>query len=174
MYYFRHLNTNHLFIDLNGKDFEPELEQKIRVQFTTKDIITVFIHDDEGNLYPVKKSGTLRRTIFDLLSSSVWDRFIVDGEAIEGIANEDGEIVSPSVALFPHITPKEKPRPYAFLANTLADNRLPLFNEEHVIKKQTAGEYTHIYYRINHLLYHICFNSFEKTITAYEIFSKIS
>lgn len=171
MYYFRYSNMNHLYIDISVKPFTNE-DYKIRIEFTPKNILSIFFHDENGNLFPIKKNSDLRKKIFRDLEDGIWENFLIDGEPIEGLSNEDEEIVSPLMVLSTPKIIKKKENTFNKYFPLLLNMGLPFFDDDDVIKKHTHGEYLHIYYRKNDTIYHLCINTFENIIITYEVFSK--
>lgn len=170
MFYFRLQGENHLYIDVPGQSFDKDIEGKIRVAFTQKDIFSVSYQDMDGNLYPFKKTHAVRKAVGAALLASEWDKFEVDGVMIDGLANEDGEIVSPELVLLPRAI--KKTNPYERFFPELGKIGFPAFTEEDIIKKQTHQELLHIYYRKEFVIYHIVYDQIEDNITIYERFLK--
>lgn len=173
MYYFKFYDENLISIDVEAKPLDPQLDSKIRISFDPKHVLTVGIYDIDGNIIPVKKNAELRKTIFNSLQNKEWEKFLIDGTAIQGIINEEEEFVEPIYALYPGQRKREKINPYNKWTNALFDKGLPpIEGEEQIIFKKRTEQYLHVYYRQEIKIIHVCFDEFENTVVNYEVFLK--
>lgn len=173
MNYFKHNEDNFLYIDIYGNHFDSNLEYKLRISFDPKHILIVYIHDFDDNLIPVKKSSSLRKSIFNALLNKEWDKFIIDSTPIDGISNEEGELVEPLYALFPEKRKAMKINPYAKWNSLLIEKGLGTINDDsEIILRKKLNQELHIYYRKDSIIFHVCFDELDFTIVHYEIFSK--
>lgn len=174
MYYFKVNGVNVLNLNIQATPFEPSIEEKIQLQITTKGGIDIFIVNYDGDKYPVKKSSALKKKIIDALLNKNWDLFQNNGDFLEGIANEDGELVAPELLFVSPKIEKIKKQSFSYLNKILLENNLPQIFDEDILKKQKLSEYLHIYYRVNNSIYHICINEYDNSLVTYEVFGKLN
>jgi hypothetical protein len=173
MYYFKYGEEELKNITIEPQYLDKNIEGKIHIAFDPKNVLNIGIYDLDDNLIPVKKSSPLRKLIFECLQNKEWDKFIHDSCAIDGIINEDGELVDPIYALFPQNKKSNKINPYQKYNNLLLTQGFPIIlNEDAVLFKKRQGENLHLYYRNNFKIIHVCINEFETSIENFECFVK--
>lgn len=174
MYYFK-IDDEYLnFIDIHSSNFDPNLDLKIRLEFSTKPLFSIMGYDIEGNLYPIKKASPLYKNIMNALLDKKWHMFEVDGIAVEAIVNQEYEEKEPFCIFFPEKQKKVKINPYEKWNTVLKENNLPtIIAEEEVFYKKSVNAIYHIYYRKEDTIIHAYFNEFEFSLVDKEIFKKI-
>lgn len=174
MFYFKYCDDILDKITLSISNFSSSYDGKIILNLDSKKGLIIHLLTSDDEITPLKKSHPIYKEVFQAVLNKKWELFTIDYTAIEGIANAQGDIVEPMIALYPGDTKPPKINPYASTNELIiSSTSFPEIKEESdVILKKRSGQYLHIYYRNELNVYHVCIDEFERSIFVQERFVK--
>jgi hypothetical protein len=177
MYYFRYGGQNHSSIRVKAREFESGLDGELVIKLEDKQGLIIKLHEIDDYMSVVKKSSDLYASIVNALDQEQWDKFIIDDMILDGFANEDEEIINTQLALFSHQSKNKKntkDNPYSKWTAGLSRFSLPEIEPDDIIMKKKNAPWTHVYYRKDSVIYHVCLDDNDLTVFSFEIFGKVS